>query len=153
MNSMDWSTDEVRVLMIPSPKTLPLNIAALGTKPSTHEPLGHLRSKPSARSQWLTPVILATQKAEIRRMAVRSQPWANSLGDPISKKPFTKKGWWSGSKCRSEFKSQYCKKKKIQTLTSTKNNSTRMSSMPSILEGCWINRTKNRQKKWTLSKN
>jgi hypothetical protein len=24
----------------------------------------------------------------------------NSSGDPISKKPITKKGWWSGSKCR-----------------------------------------------------
>jgi hypothetical protein len=25
---------------------------------------------------------------------------ANSLRDPISKKPITKKGWWSGSRCR-----------------------------------------------------
>jgi hypothetical protein len=25
---------------------------------------------------------------------------ANSLQDPISKKLFTKKGWWSGSRCR-----------------------------------------------------
>jgi hypothetical protein len=31
-------------------------------------------------------VILATQEAEIRRIAVRSQPWANSLQDPILKK-------------------------------------------------------------------
>jgi hypothetical protein len=34
---------------------------------------------------------------------------ANSSRDP-SKKPITKKGWWSGSRCR--FKSQYLKKKK-----------------------------------------
>jgi hypothetical protein len=27
-----------------------------------------------ARRQWLTPVILATQEAEIRRISVRSQP-------------------------------------------------------------------------------
>jgi hypothetical protein len=25
---------------------------------------------------------------------------ANSSGDPISKKHFIKKGWWSGSRCR-----------------------------------------------------
>jgi hypothetical protein len=28
----------------------------------------------SARRQWLTPVILSTQEAEIRRITVRSQP-------------------------------------------------------------------------------
>jgi hypothetical protein len=27
--------------------------------------------------------------------------WANSLWDPMSKKPITKKGWWSGSRYRS----------------------------------------------------
>jgi hypothetical protein len=26
--------------------------------------------------------------------------WANSSWDPISKKPITKKGWRSGSRCR-----------------------------------------------------
>jgi hypothetical protein len=26
--------------------------------------------------------------------------WANSSRDPILKKPFTKKGWGSGSRCR-----------------------------------------------------
>jgi uncharacterized protein (DUF305 family) len=45
----------------------------------------------SVRCQWLTPVILATQEAEIRRMEVRSQPWANSSRDPI-KKTHHKKG-------------------------------------------------------------
>jgi hypothetical protein len=39
------------------------------------------------------PVILATQEVEIRRIVVRSQPKANSLQDPISRKPITKKGW------------------------------------------------------------
>jgi ABC-type arginine/histidine transport system permease subunit len=38
---------------------------------------------------------LATQEAEIRRIKVRSQPWANSSGDPILKIPNTKKGWQS----------------------------------------------------------
>jgi hypothetical protein len=38
------------------------------------------------------PVILATKEAEIRRIAVQSQPWANSSRDPISKKNLHKKG-------------------------------------------------------------
>jgi hypothetical protein len=32
----------------------------------------------SAQCCWLTPVILATQKAEIMRITVPSQPWTNS---------------------------------------------------------------------------
>jgi hypothetical protein len=36
-------------------------------------------------SSVLTLVILATQEAEIRRIAAQSQPKANSLQDPISK--------------------------------------------------------------------
>jgi hypothetical protein len=37
-------------------------------------------------------LILATQKAEIRRIAIQSQPRTNSSQDPILKKPNTKKG-------------------------------------------------------------
>jgi hypothetical protein len=48
--------------------------------------------------QWLRPVILASQDAEIRKITVGSQPRANSLRDPILRKPFTKKGWWNDSK-------------------------------------------------------
>jgi hypothetical protein len=40
---------------------------------------------------WLTPGILATQEAEIRRNTVQSQPRQIVPRDPISKKPFTKK--------------------------------------------------------------
>jgi hypothetical protein len=52
-------------------------------------------------------VILATQEAEIGRIEVRSPPGEVVPRDPILKKPFTKKGWWSGSRCRPEFKPQY----------------------------------------------
>jgi hypothetical protein len=38
-----------------------------------------------AEHWWLTPVILVTQEAEIRRIEVQSQPPANSSQDPISK--------------------------------------------------------------------
>jgi hypothetical protein len=40
-----------------------------------------LKSKFVAGCQWLTPVILATQEAEISKPA-----WANSLRDPILEK-------------------------------------------------------------------
>jgi hypothetical protein len=42
--------------------------------------------------QLFMPVILATQEAEIRRNGSLKPAWANSLQDPILKKPFTKKG-------------------------------------------------------------
>jgi hypothetical protein len=41
--------------------------------------------------QWITPVILDTQEAEIRRIKVQSQPRANSSQD-LSQKPHQKKG-------------------------------------------------------------
>jgi hypothetical protein len=39
---------------------------------------------------WLTPVILASREAEIRRIEVQSQHQVNSSQDPILKKPNTK---------------------------------------------------------------
>jgi hypothetical protein len=45
----------------------------------------------AAGHQWLTPVILATQEAEIRRIMAQSQSQANSSQDTISKIPNTKK--------------------------------------------------------------
>jgi hypothetical protein len=36
------------------------------------------KNKEIARHQWLTPVILPTEEAEIRRIEVRSQPWQNN---------------------------------------------------------------------------
>jgi hypothetical protein len=51
----------------------------------------HFKSYIPGPAEWLTPVILATQEAKVRRIAVQSQSWANSLGDPILKRPITKK--------------------------------------------------------------
>jgi hypothetical protein len=50
------------------------------------------------------PIILATQEAEIRRIMVQSQPWANSLQTPSQKKkkkPSQKRAAGSGSRCKS----------------------------------------------------
>jgi hypothetical protein len=45
-----------------------------------------------ARHQWLTPVILATQKAEIRMITVRSQPGEIVCETLSQKNPSQKKG-------------------------------------------------------------
>jgi hypothetical protein len=53
-----------------------------------------------ARHQWLTPVILAAQEAEIKRITVQSQP-SQIVHETLSqKKSITKKGWWSDSRFR-----------------------------------------------------
>jgi hypothetical protein len=52
------------------------------------------------RHWWLTPIILATQKAEIRRIVAQSQLWQIVCKTLSWKKKITKKGWWSGSRCR-----------------------------------------------------
>jgi hypothetical protein len=58
------------------------------------------KDSPQSRVQWLTPVILATQEAEIRRIEVRSQP-GEIVRETLSQKSLTKyKCWWSGSRCR-----------------------------------------------------
>jgi hypothetical protein len=57
-------------------------------------------------------VILATQEAGIRRITVRSQPWANSLRGPILKNPSQKRAGGVAQGVGPEFKPQYCQKKK-----------------------------------------
>jgi hypothetical protein len=61
------------------------------------------------------PIILATQEAEIRKIAVQSQSRQIVLQDLISKKPFTKRAAIvaQGIDCTDpEFKSQYFKKER-----------------------------------------
>jgi hypothetical protein len=52
----------------------------------------YIKNRKQAGCWWLTPVILTTQEAEIRKIAVQSQPWSNSSQDSISIKLFPKKG-------------------------------------------------------------
>jgi hypothetical protein len=54
--------------------------------------VSRIRKGPCTRCRWLTPVILATQEAEIRRIAVRSQPRQIVQETVSRKKPITKKG-------------------------------------------------------------
>jgi hypothetical protein len=54
---------------------------------------GSIKKISLARCWWLTPVILATWEAEIRRTTFQGQlgvVWGNSSRDPILKKPNTK---------------------------------------------------------------
>jgi hypothetical protein len=47
------------------------------------------------------PVILVTQEAEIKRIAVWSQPGQIVCNTLSQKNLNTKKAWWSGSRCRA----------------------------------------------------
>jgi hypothetical protein len=59
-----------------------------------------IKSEMEAGHWWLTPVILATWEAEIRRIAVRSQCRQIVLKTLSPKYPTQKKSWWSGSSGR-----------------------------------------------------
>jgi hypothetical protein len=70
---------------------------------------GLIRKCGISRCWWLTPVIPATQEAEIRSIAVGSQP-RQIVHETISKKPTTK--YWAGGVAQGEgpkFKPQYNK--------------------------------------------
>jgi hypothetical protein len=69
-----------------------------------------------ARHWWLTPVILATQEAEIRRIMVGSQPGQIVLETLLKKKRVGRVAQGVGP----VFKFQYCKKKKKQNKTKGK---------------------------------
>jgi hypothetical protein len=67
--------------------------------------------KKTARHRGLTPVILATQEAQIRRLMVQTQPGQIVL-KTLPQKTHRKKGWLMAQGVGPEFKSQDCKKKK-----------------------------------------
>jgi hypothetical protein len=70
---------------------------------------GAVRQK---RPWWLTPVILATQEAEIRRITVRSQV-RQIVHETLSQKsPSQKRAGGVAQSVGPEFKPQYHKKKK-----------------------------------------
>jgi hypothetical protein len=72
------------------------------------------KKKKKARRQCLTPEILATQKAEVRRITVQSQP-RHIVRETLSKKLIKKKKRIGGGEAQgvgSKFKPQYHKKKK-----------------------------------------
>jgi hypothetical protein len=62
---------------------------------------------------WLTPVILATQEAEIRRIVVRSQPREIVLETLSQKNPSQKRTGGVAQAVGPEFK-PHTEKKKIQ---------------------------------------
>jgi hypothetical protein len=65
-----------------------------------------------SRCQWLTPIILATQEAEIRRIVVLNQP-GKIVRETLSRRsPSQKRAGGVAQGEGPEFKPQYCKKKK-----------------------------------------
>jgi hypothetical protein len=66
--------------------------------------------------QWLAPIILAPQEAELKRIKVQSQPRANSSRDPIYKILNIKRASGVAQSEGPEFKPQYSKEKKKEKL-------------------------------------
>jgi hypothetical protein len=66
-----------------------------------------------AQCWWLTPVILAIQDAEIRRIAVKSELRQIVHKTLSQEKSITRKGWWSDSRCRPWVQTLVLQKKNI----------------------------------------
>jgi hypothetical protein len=83
-------------------------------------PTSPLTFPSSARCWWLTPVILPTQEAEIRRIVVRSQPRQIVHKTLSRKKPLQKRAGRVAQGVGLEFKPQYCKIKKKKSSSNAK---------------------------------
>jgi hypothetical protein len=60
--------------------------------------------------RWITPVILATQEAEIRRIVVQGQPKQRVPNTLSQKHPTERRAGGVAQGIGPEFKPQYCKK-------------------------------------------
>jgi hypothetical protein len=90
-----------------------------------------LKTQIVAGCQWFTPVILATQEAEIRRITVRSQPGQIVRETLSQKKKNHKKGLVQN--VGPEFKPQYHKKKtKTSNCGSMRTNFVRYMYMENV---------------------
>jgi hypothetical protein len=61
------------------------------------------KKKKAAVHQWLLPVIPATQDADQEDHSLKPTPGKKFMRPYLKKKKkkkITKKGWWSGSRCR-----------------------------------------------------
>jgi hypothetical protein len=70
-----------------------------------------MKKKELARCWWLVPVILATQKGEVRRITFEVNP-GKSFESPYLEKNLHKRAGGVAQVAGPEFKPQYCKKKK-----------------------------------------
>jgi hypothetical protein len=64
------------------------------------------------RRTYARPQCFSAQEAEIRRTEVQSQPEQIVCETLSGKKPITKKGWWSDSRCRPCVQTPVQQKKK-----------------------------------------
>jgi hypothetical protein len=101
---------------------------ALSSNPSPTKKKRERESRDEIRGRhlWLTPVILAGEYLPA---------WANISTRPYLKKPFTKKDWWSGSRCRPWIQAPVQQKKKKKKRRKERNEM-RTGSLNTLTSYC-----------------